>query len=1058
MGKDNTGRKSVREMFAFSSRMAPCRYIPGAIEHGTHGPDKRLIGFEMRPFSTRLLAHLRFRAAAYLVLLIALLPTAVVHWRVRKNVEARDEARFNTIVAKVEEAIRENLSGLTADLLAIGGFFEAGGEVSRDEWNMFVAKLELEKRHPGIRSVGFAEKVPAEAQARFVERVRKDGPASYDIFPPPTFPIAFPTVYVTQYPTNVDARLGWDSYSEAQRRVALDFVARTGWPSVTGRTLYWSRNQPETVGFTIFVPVWAKPDGGASDARMRGVVFSSFIPQQMFDTFSTKEFGAAVSAKLFDGSTEREADLLGAFAGPSSARPSFEKAAPIILFGHVFLLRVTSRPEFEALSEHSLPAAVLSCGLAFSFLLFGIAWTQGSSRSAAEKLNRRLQQSEDRFRTANAELEQKIAEAKLTEGLLAYERDLLRMLLEHSPDAIYFKDCDGRFIKCGRAIARHLGMESAAEAVGKTDFDFFTEEHARPAFDCEQEIIRSGNPVIGLVEKETWPDGRETWVLTSKMPLRDKAGNIIGTFGITKDVTKLKATELALAKEKELLAVTLRSIGDAVITTDVDGRIVLFNRVAEQVTGWPQTDAIGKPLKQVFHTLGAESDTEIVHRAMTEVTPLPSREAILVKRDGAERNISESVAPIIDQRGQKIGAVLVFRDVTEKLKTEAELAKASKLESIGVLAGGIAHDFNNILTVILGNISLARMAHGAGLRVDESLAEAENASLRARELTHRLLTFAKGGAPIKKPLDLVPLIRDCAARAVQHTSIIPEFFAGKDLWAVEADESQIAQVARNIISYVCALTTDDPRLEIHVFNQEVANDALLLLKPGKYVRISVRNYGTSIQPENVTKIFEPYFGSKKQDSGLELASAYSIVRKHEGQIRVESISGAGTIFHIYLPATIALPVVSRTAMSQARNSTRPSLRVLVMDDELSIRKLTAVLLERIGCTVVTAADGAEAIEIYETARRKGERFDVIIMDLTVPRGLGGKELISQLRALDPDVLAIVSSGYSNDPVMANFRDYGFAGVVPKPYNTADLVRALDDLFSQGIDADNVRTA
>ena len=709
--------------------------------------------------------------------------------------------------------------------------------------------------------------------------------------------------------------------------------------------------------------------------------------------------------------------------------------------------RVAGPSALQEASDAALPRFVLAGGLAFSLLVFGITWRQANARTMAEELNRRLRDSEDRLRAANVELEAKIADARRVEGLLAHERDLLATLLDHSPDSIYFKDRESRFIKCGRAVAGHLKIQEAAQAAGRTDFDFFTEEHARPAFELEQEIIRTGQPVVGLVEKETWSDGRETWVLTSKMPLRDKHGNIIGTFGITKDITKLKAIEVALEKEKDLLAVTLRSIGDGVVTTDVHGHIVLFNQVAERLTGWTQAEAVGQPLKKIIRISSVESNTELLRRVLHETTPQPARDTVLVARDASERNISKSLAPIIDRDGQKIGTVLVLRDITERLKTEAELLKASKLESIGALAGGIAHDFNNVLTVILGNISLARLAHSRSKPVDESLAEAEKASIRARDLTQRLLTFARGGAPIKKPLELSALVRASASSALLDGGLEPEFFIGDGLWTVEADESQISQVLQNLIRFSRASMSQASRLDIHVLNHEVTLDPLRLLPPGQYVRVSIRDYGAGLQPENLAKIFEPEFGAKKHGSGLELATAYSIVRKHDGQIRVESMPGQGTIFHVYLPAVVASLPPARVSAPRVRRETTAPRRVLVMDDELPIRTLATLLLERVGCTASTAADGAEAIELYEAARRRGEPFDAVVMDLTVPQGMGGKEAIRRLKALDPGVRAIVSSGYSHDPVMANFRDYGFSGVVPKPYSGDDLAAALEEMLA-----------
>jgi PAS domain S-box-containing protein len=996
-------------------------------------------GAAMLPMRQRIPAHLRFRGVAYLVLLITFVPAFLIYWRVANNVETRDAARFARAADGVRQSVNDSFEALTGDLRALAAFFEAKGTVAPVEWEKFLAMLQFEHRHPGVRSIGFAQKVTPAQRAAFLRTMRSRVNAEYDLFPASSQPLNFPTVYVKQFPTNVVSRLGWDCYSDPARRVVLDGIMAKGEIGVTGKANYWNKDAPDSVGFTIFVPVHA-------DGELQGVVFSSFIPQQLLNALGRTHFDNDVQVEFFDGSTAEPQFLLGSTAPISDAQPgSPSRIVPVRVVNRPVLLRVAALPSFAESSYQHLPAMALAGGLFLSLLLFRITWRQLDARARAEELNSRLRSSEEQLRAANEELEARIAQAHATEGLLAHERDLLRMLLDHAPDRIYFKDRDSRFIKCGHALIQRLGLEPTTDCTGRTDRDFFAEEHAAAARAIEQQIIRTGQPVVGLVEKETWIDGKVTWVLTSKMALRDNGGKIIGTFGISKDITALKAAEIELQREKELLAVTLRSIADGVITTDTDGKIVLFNQVAEQVTGWTQAEAAGQPVENVFRVLRSSAGSE---PTVTEgAAPLPDDHDLLVTRNGENKSIAQSMAAIVDRDGNRHGTVVVFRDVTEKLKTDAELLKASKLESIGVLAGGIAHDFNNILTVILGNISLARLAGTQGRSTTGVLAEAEKASLRARELTHRLLTFAKGGAPIKKAIDVAPLVRDCAERALQGTSVPAQFFIADDLWPVGADESQIMQAVHNLISYARASMTANPRLDIHVLNQEVGREPLLLVTPGRYVRISIRDYGAGVETEHLPKIFDPYFGGKPLGNGLELATAYSIVRKHQGQIRVESISGQGTVFHIYLPAAAPEAPSAPMPVRRTRKMTRVARRVLVMDDELPIRELAVQLLDSIGHKTETVADGIEAIDMYQRARKQGTPFDVVIMDLTIPNGMGGKETIRQLRQLDPDVLAIVSSGYSNDPVMAEFRDYGFSGVVPKPYSTEDLAAALDDLFA-----------
>lgn len=999
----------------------------------------------MGSFRQRIAAHVRFRAAAYFVLFISLVPAGITYWRVGQNVGSRNQARFNLVAAKAQDMVRDSVESYLAELPVISRFVEARALVTMAEWNAFLDSLELGRRHPGIRSIGFAEKVLLKDRPEFLARLRREAGPGFDIYPAPPLPVSFPTVCIKTFSTNMDLRLGWDAASDPGRQATIEQVYKTGRPAITDKSTYWNRDGKTVAGFTVYAPVYGANNSSAPGGRgPRGVLLSAFIPQILFAHFPSRDFADLVALELFDGGPPREAGLLASIGAEKDlSRASFRHTAEVPLLGRTYLLRISSLPAFDSYLERDLSKSVLAAGVAFSLLLFGIVWTQIGARKAAERLNGRLRDSEERLRTANTELQAKISEGRLTEQLLAYERDLLRTLLNHSPDRIYFKDRDSRFILCGQSVVGRLGLADASQATGRTDFDFFSEEHARPAFEMEKEILRTGQPVIGLVEKETWRDGHLSWVLTSKMPLRDKHGATIGTFGISKDITELKTAEQALQKEKELLGVTLRSIADGVITTDVAGQIVLFNKVAEQVTGWAQAEAVGRPLGEVFQTRSWPGP------AAPDQAGSLRLDTTLTDRAGQEKNISESVASIIDPEGRTVGAVLVFRDITEKLKIEAELLKASKLESIGVLAGGIAHDFNNILTVILGNISLARLSHSAGASMKDPLAEAEKASLRARELTQRLLTFAKGGAPIKKALDLAPLVRSCAARCLEGTDVRYEVFVGDNLWLVQADESQFVQVAANLISYARASMSREPRLDIHVLNQEMTADPLLLLKPGKYVRVSIRDFGTGIQPENLSKIFEPYFSGKKHGAGhgLELATAYSIIRKHDGQIRVESISGQGTVFHIYLPAVEnASPAPARTE-GRAHPHLPVPRRILVMDDELPIRKITALMLQNIGHTAVTVADGAEAIAVYEAARQAGEPFDAVIMDLTIPQGLGGKETILRLKAIDPAVRAVVCSGYSHDPVMASHREHGFVGVMPKPYSAEDLARTLNELFA-----------
>ncbi len=512
---------------------------------------------------------------------------------------------------------------------------------------------------------------------------------------------------------------------------------------------------------------------------------------------------------------------------------------------------------------------------------------------------------------------------------------------------------------------------------------------------------------------------------------------------VMRDISKRKRIEEELAAEKERLTVTLRSIGDGVISTDLLGNIISVNQVAEELTGWNENEAIGKPLPNVFHIVdefNRKRCEDPVRKVMQTggVVGLANN-TILIGRDGKEHVIADSGAPIRDSQNKIIGAVLVFRDITEKRKMEAELVNAQKLESLGVLAGGIAHDFNNFLTAIIGNLSLAKIDSKPGDQVLVLLNEMEKASLQAKNLTQQLLTFSRGGEPVKKFVNLTELVKNSATFSLRGSNVRCEFSIPQDLLPVDVDEGQIGQVINNLVLNADHAMPEGGIIEICAENITLTADSEFSLPAGPYLKTSFRDHGVGIGPDHLPKVFDPYFTTKQKGSGLGLTVAYSIIDKHNGRMTVESELGHGTTFTIYLPAS------EKPAGQPADEEKRLFIgkgKILVMDDEEFIRDLAVQMLSKIGYEVSVAHDGNEAIEMYRHAQIRGEPFDTVIMDLTVPGGMGGKEAIRKLKTLDPNVKALVSSGYSNDPIMSNFRDYGFLGVVKKPYRIQDMSDAL----------------
>lgn len=607
-------------------------------------------------------------------------------------------------------------------------------------------------------------------------------------------------------------------------------------------------------------------------------------------------------------------------------------------------------------------------------------------------------------------------------------------------DGVISTDIEGRILVFNRVASQLTGF-TEQQAIGQplnSILQIIDSRSRKILFDsglhrdADRTPVSDGNTI--LLDRK----GHRRHIALEKTSLKNADDAHTGILLSFRDVSEHRATRISLTKIQQQNHTIIENSADGLFLHDDDGRILNVNQAACESLGYSRDELLQMTIADIEKGLN-EVPSFREFAASLGFDRSTSVDGVHQRKDGSRFPVEVRVRRFLSS--DQALTIAVARDITERMEAEKELVKTRKLESIGLLAGGIAHDFNNLLGIIRGYIDLSARSLGDSTRAGEFLQKANEASGRAAGLTQQLMTFSRGGEPVRKAADIAEVVRDSTEFSLPGSNLQVNFHPGEALWKVDIDSSQISQVMQNLAINARQAMPGGGTLDIRCENEQLTSRiSRHEIPPGRYVKITIGDTGPGIPDSIIDRIFDPYFTTRQDGSGLGLALSYSIIQKHRGYLNVTSVIDHGSTFTIHLPASETVAESEQPPQeSLADTSFR---RILVMDDDEMIRGVCAEMLQNLGYEVLQAENGEQAIDAYREARDDRRPVDMIIMDLTITRGMGGKDAIRAIQNFDPDACALVSSGYSNDPVMANFADYGFSGALAKPYTQGELEAAI----------------
>ena len=643
-----------------------------------------------------------------------------------------------------------------------------------------------------------------------------------------------------------------------------------------------------------------------------------------------------------------------------------------------------------------------------------------------------------------------ITEQKEAQEALARSERNFRELLEKLGEGFGIVDPEERFAYANLSAARIFGV-GPGELVGRSLREFVDE--ATYARILAQTALRRQGVASTYEIQIRRPDGESRTVALTASPFHSETGEFIGADGLFMDVTERKRAELALKESEERYRELFNNSTDAIFWIRVDEGgtfwVEAINPAEEALLGTRSEEVCGRRLEELLPRPMAETVLANFRRCLEG--GVPTRYEERVELASGPKVFLTQLVPIRSPQGTIVRLVGFSQDITQAKQAEEAMRQAQKLESLGVLAGGIAHDFNNLLTAILGNLNLAQLKSAPESPALPYLENVERTVLKAAELTKQMLAYSGRGRFVVKPHDLNQVVQEMIhlLNVSLSKKVQLRFELSPDLPTIEADAAQIQQVVMNLVTNASEAIGDRDGVIAIATRAQHLDEGLLrtvllgqFLKPGLHAVLEISDTGSGIPPEIMGRIFDPFFTTKQSGRGLGLSAMQGILRGHHAGIRIQSEPGRGTTFTLYFP--VAAGAVPRSETPALRSEDRHFHgRVLLADDEEEVRASTAAMLETLGFEVVTVADGQEAVDLFE---RTGTRFDLILLDLTMPR-LDGREAFRALRRIRPGIPVILYSGYSEHESLQDALDQGFAAFLQKPFLLADLRLTVHQVLS-----------